>query len=110
MNGLDILTRSMSMPTSGSPGGKRFQFGNLWQYHPRSDRHSKIACWSIIFDLLQEYSLLRNHLAARKFAIVINQPMGDFAQNRVKNLDLVICRASISDSARIRNFDGLMNK
>jgi hypothetical protein len=110
MNGLDMLIRSMSMPTSGSPGGKRFQYGNLWQYHPRSDRHSKIACWSVIFDLLRESSLLRSHVAARKVAVGINHPMRDFAQNRVKNLDLVICRVSASDTGAIRSFADLTRK
>jgi hypothetical protein len=90
MNGLDIISRSISVPTLGPPGGKRFQFGNVWQYHPRSDRHSKIACWAITFDLLQECQLLRDHVATRKVAIGINHPMRDFSQNRIKNLDLVV--------------------
>src|SRR3974390_1012424 len=107
MNGLDILIRSMSAPTPGTPGGKRFQFGNLWQYHPRSDRHSKIACWSVIFDLLQESSLFRSHVAARKVAVGINHPMRDFAQNRVKNLDLLICRVY---TGAIRSFADLTRK
>jgi hypothetical protein len=110
MNGLDILVRSMSVPTPGSPGGKRFQFGNLWQYHPRSDRHSKILCWSVVFDLLQESPLLRSHVLARKVAIGINHSMRDFAQNRAKNLDLVICRAAISDTDKIRSFANLIDK
>jgi len=100
----------MSVPTPGTPGGKPFQFGNLWQYHPRSDRHSKIACWSVIFDLLQESALLRSHVSARQVAIGINHPMRDFARNRAKNLDLVICRASVSDSQRMRNFADLTQK
>src|SRR6266478_4909139 len=110
MNGLNILTRSISVPTSGTPGGKKFQFGNSWQYHPRSDRHSKVGCWAITFDLLQESQLLRNHVASKKVAIGINHPMRDFSQNRVKNLDLVICRASGSNPAETRNFFDLIKK
>lgn len=94
MTGLEIIARSMSVATSGSPGGKPFQHGNSWQYHPRSDRHSKIACWALMFDLLQECDLLRAHVAAGKVAIGINHEMRDFARNRAKNLDLVICRAA----------------
>jgi hypothetical protein len=110
MNGLDILIRSMSIASPGTPGGKRFQYGNLWQYHPRSDRHSKIACWSIIFDLLNESTLLLNHVAARKVAIGINRPMRDFARNRAKNLDLVICRLSTSDTTLSQDFADLTQK
>jgi len=111
MNGLDILARSLSVPTRGPPTGKQFQFGNAWQYHPRSDRHSKIACWAITFDVLQESPLLRSHIAARKVAIGINHPMRDFSQNRVKNLDLVICRASASSpTRRSRRFSDLVTQ
>ncbi|MER9481940.1 hypothetical protein NKI74_21425 [Mesorhizobium sp. M0494] len=94
MNGLDIVARSMSVATSGSPGGKPFQNGNAWQYHPRSDRHSKIACWALMYDLLLESELLRHHVSTGKVAIGINHEMRDFARNRAKNLDLVICRAA----------------
>ena len=110
MNGLDILARSISVPTTGPPRGKRFQHGNSWQYHPRSDRHSKIGCWAITFDLLQESPLLRNHVFTGKVAIGINHPMRDFSQNRVKNLDLVFCRASISSSVPVRNFATLTHQ
>ena len=34
-------------------------FGNEWQYHSRSDKHSKVACWAVLFDLLQTSALLR---------------------------------------------------
>ncbi|MES0160396.1 MULTISPECIES: hypothetical protein [unclassified Mesorhizobium] len=79
MNGLDIVARSMSVATSGSPGRKPFQNGNTWQYHPRSDRHSKIACWALMYDLLLESELLRHHVATGKVAIGINHEMRDFA-------------------------------
>jgi hypothetical protein len=110
MSGLEILSRSLTVATSGPPTGKRFQYGNSWQYHPRSDRHSKIACWSVIFDLLQESALLRSHVVAQKVAIGINHPMRDFSQNRTKNLDLVICRASAARPPRSRNFADLLSQ
>jgi hypothetical protein len=69
----------------------RDSHGNLWQYHSRSDRHSKVACWAILFDLMQTCSLLRDHIAAGKVAFGINHEMRDFKQDRKKNLDLVLC-------------------
>lgn len=67
-------------------------YGNRWQYHSRSDRHSKVACWSVLFDLLNCCSLLRDQIAAGKVAFGINHEMRDFKQDRKKNLDLVLCR------------------
>jgi len=64
---------------------------NLWQYHSRSDRHSKIACWCILFDLLQRSKTLANQIACEEVAFGINHKMVDFKQNREKNLDLVVC-------------------
>ncbi len=77
MRGLEIIARSMSLATSGSPGGRPYQHGNAWQYHPCSDRHSKIACWALMFDLLCESEPLRAHIAAGKVAIGINHEMRD---------------------------------
>jgi hypothetical protein len=78
--------------SSPRPTGSAFQFGDAWQYHPRSDRHSKVACWALMFDLIEACSLLRSHLEAGKVAIGINHTMRDFARDREKNLDLVVCR------------------
>lgn len=93
MSGLDIVARSISVATSGGKKGKRFQYGNSWQYHSRSDRHSKIACWALMFDLLKRSDLLRSHVETGKVAIGINHQMRDFARNRAKDLDLVVCVA-----------------
>lgn len=68
--------------------------GNNWQYNSRSDRHSKIACWAILFDLLLESDLLRRHVAARKVGYGINHEMRNFRSGMSKNLDLVLCRIS----------------
>ena len=111
MSGLDIVARSMSVATSGSPGGKPFQNGNTWQYHPCSDRHSKIACWALMFDLLRNSELLRAHVVAGRVAIGINHEMRDFARNRAKNLDLVICHTAGAHPAdkKLRTFSDLLN-
>ena len=65
-------------------------YGNTWQYHSRSDRHSKVACWAILFEALQHSALLRRHVEAGKVVFGINQQMRDYRTNRTKDLDLVI--------------------
>lgn len=54
MRGPVILARSMSLATRR---GKRLE---EWQYHSRSDAHSKLACWTLLFDLLGECDVLRS--------------------------------------------------
>lgn len=73
-----------------SRGG--FAFGNVWQYHSRSDQHSKVVCWGLLFDLMRHCALLRDHAARSVVGFGINHEMRDFRTNRRKNLDLVICR------------------
>jgi hypothetical protein len=85
MDGPGILARSMSTPRITD------KFGNAWQYHSRSDQHSKVACWALLFDLLNQCPLLREHVANGKIGFGINHEMRDFKNNRSKYLDLVIC-------------------
>jgi hypothetical protein len=85
MHGPSILVRTLSKPT------RTDKFGNRWQYHSRSDHHSKIACWGIVFDLMQRSPLLREHVSASKVCFGINHEMRDFVHDRKKNLDLVLC-------------------
>lgn len=89
--GLQIIARSLSLATEGANG---YAFGNLWQYHPRSDRHSKVACWAVLFDLLLRRGTLFRHIAEGKVAFGINHEMRDFQHDRKKDLDLVVCRRS----------------
>lgn len=91
MHGPDILCRSLSEATTGS-GGKPFAFGNVWQYHSRSDRHSKLACWGLTLDLFIHCSLLRRHVEDGKVGFGINHELRDYRNNKKKNLDLVLCR------------------
>jgi hypothetical protein len=85
LQGEEIIARSI--------GASRIsdKFGNHWQYHSRSDRHSRISCWSIMFDLLGNCSLLSKHVREGKIAFGINHELRDFKHNRKKNLDLVLC-------------------
>ena len=64
----------------------------LWQYHSRSDRHSKVACWGVLFDLLQQSSLLGKHANAGKVVLGVNHELRDFQTKRKKNLDLVVAK------------------
>lgn len=93
MLGPQILARTLSVPSAGA-GKAGYQFGNQWQYHSRSDRHSKIACWGMTLDLLLACPLLCAHVAAGKVGLGINHELRDFRNNKKKNLDLVLCRRS----------------
>jgi hypothetical protein len=94
VDALDILVRTLSVPAPMGPSG------TLWQYHPQSDRHSKIACWGVLFDLLQTSALLRSHVAAGKVNFGVNHKMQDFEHNKTKRLDLVLCRPGDDAPAR----------
>jgi hypothetical protein len=79
MDALDILVRTLSTPVPIGPSK------TPWQYHSRSDRHSKIACWGVLFDLLQTSSLLQAHVADGKTFFGVNHTMRDFVHNKEKN-------------------------
>ena len=85
MFGPQILVRTLSSSS------RRDKSGNAWQYHSRSDHHSKVACWGIIFDLLNQSRLLQRHVSAGVVRFGINHEMRDFVHDRKKNLDLVLC-------------------
>lgn len=93
MDAPDILVRTLSTPV---PMGLS---KTPWQYHSRSDRHSKVACWGILFDLLQTSGLLRAHVTDRKVFFGVNHTMRDFVHNKEKKLDLVLCRPESSSIA-----------
>jgi hypothetical protein len=88
MYGPGILVRTLSRPS------RTDRSGNFWQYHSRSDHHSKVACWGIVFDVLRTCPLLRRQVAAGKVGFGINHEMRDFEHERKKNLDLVLCAPS----------------
>jgi hypothetical protein len=85
MYGPKILVRTLTSST------RRDRSGSSWQYHSRSDHHSKVACWGVIFDLLATTPLLRRHVEAGVLCFGINHEMRDFVHDRKKNLDLVLC-------------------
>jgi hypothetical protein len=93
MFGPQILVRTLSARS------KADRHGNPWQYHSRSDHHSKVACWGIVFDLLRASPLLRRHVTAGKIGFGINHEMRDFVHDRKKDLDVVLCTPSSAGSA-----------
>jgi hypothetical protein len=104
MHGPEILARSMSAPSVTD------RLGNRWQYHSRSDQHSKVACWALLFDLLEHCPLLIQHIATGKVGFGINHEMRDFRNNRSKYLDLVVCTPGTSTSETTTTFAELADK
>jgi hypothetical protein len=102
VDGPEIIRRSISA------GQIPDRYGNVWQYHSRSDRHSKIACWVIAFELMQNCELLRDHVASGKVVLGVNHTLRDFQTQRKKDLDLVIAEPDgpIPDPPR-RTFAGM---
>jgi hypothetical protein len=101
MHGPHILARFLKVP------GKPDKYGNEWQYNSRSDRHSKVGCWGVAFDMLIASSRLRAHAASGKVVLGVNHTMTDFATGRRKKLDLVIARPASPVGVPRRTFKGL---
>ena len=99
MHGPDILADFL---TSSDETDK---YGNSWQYNSRSDRHSKVGCWGVAFDLLLTSALLRDHVSKGMVTIGVNHSMTDFLTHRRKKLDLVFARPS--GPATAASFKGL---
>lgn len=98
MFGEQIFARSLTFNSLTDRNGR------IWQYHSRSDHHSKVACWCVLFDLLVGCEKLRSDVASEKIGFGINHEMRDFRSGRKKNLDLVICRPVVGyDQATFRS-------
>src|SRR5665213_2362442 len=96
ISGTEILVRSLSNPSVTD------RHGNRWNYHSRSDHHSKVACWGIVFDLLRTCKLLRDHVASGRVTFGINHEMRDFRNDRKKDLDLVISSHSGTTAPKLK--------
>ncbi len=104
MHGPGILARTLTAPMPKGKGDA------LWQYHPRSDHHSKVACWGILFDLFRESALLREHVASGDLVFGINHEMRDFRTARKKDLDLVLARPAKGSLVKPLTFRSLAAK
>lgn len=105
MIGPDLLARTLS--TCNVLDKK---FGNRWQYHSRSDHHSRVACMGILLDLVSTSPLLASHFATGRVGFGINHEMRDFRTGRKKNLDLVVCTPGTPVNRELspRDFRGLV--
>lgn len=101
MRGPEILANTMSVPSVRGPSSAR------WQYHSRSDRHSKVACWTMMFDLLLECDAIHTRAREGRVGFGINHVMVGPIN---KTLDLVITVAqSERRKARRRTFADLVD-
>lgn len=96
MLGPELISRSISRALA------RGKEGELWQYHSRSDHHSKVACWTVLVDLLTTSALMRNHATARKLVFGVNHELSDFSTGRKKILDLVVARPGDGSKVKAR--------
>jgi hypothetical protein len=71
----------MSHPTTRGSGTQP------WQYHSRSDTHSKLACWTLLFDLLTQCDAARAKAASGSLGFRLNHIMVGPIN---KTLDLVV--------------------
>lgn len=93
MRGQEILARTMSLATRRGKGQE------VWQYHSRSDAHSRIACWTLLLDALMECDILRRHAEEGRLGFGVNFEMvGPIS----KRLDLVLTRVPPRPAARER--------
>lgn len=93
MRGPAILARTISAATTRGRGTR------AWQYHSRSDRHSKVACWTLLFDVLLECDVVRSAAAQGRIGFGINHVVVGPIN---KTLDLVVTLISPSRPARGR--------
>lgn len=84
MDGEKILVASLSQASIQD------SHGNRWQYLSRSDNHSKLAVWGVLYDLLDQSRILREHAEAGSVVFGVNHSMRDYRTNRPKKLDLVV--------------------
>lgn len=92
--GPTILARTLSLST------KKGKSNVAWQYHSRSDTHSKIACWTLLFDLLCNCDSARKRAASGQLGFGINHVMVGPIN---KTLDLVVTLVDADRSTQGRS-------
>lgn len=100
--GPEILARYLSVPNPEPD-----LYGLHWQYHSQSDRHGKVGCWGVAFDLLLHSPVMRQHAIDGKITIGVNHQMVDYSTGRKKDLDLVIAKPSGQSPKKARTFQSL---
>ncbi len=101
-SGPQILARTMSVARSIGKAKKK------WQYHSRSDHHSKVSCWCVVFDMLECCDVFRRDAAKGAVSVAVNHLMTGPIN---KTLDLVVCRPTPRKAeSRRKTFKDLANK
>jgi hypothetical protein len=101
MIGPEIIRATMSKERVYGSGDN----ARIWQYHSRSDYHSKVAAVALMIDLLQESEELRDDVDAGKVGFDVNPKMRD-GTNREKTLDMRFGR--IDDALPLRRSRSLV--
>jgi hypothetical protein len=98
-----VLARTLSVPRQRKKGGPS------WQYHSRSDHHSKVPCVLMALDFMLTSQVLCDAIKAGRVAVGINHVMVENSRNRKKAFDLVLHRADPRDVTPPQfTFKGLM--
>lgn len=101
-SGPQILARTMSV--ARSKGKSKTE----WQYHSRSDHHSKVACWCVVFDMLECCDIFHRDAAGGAISVAVNHLMTGPIN---KTLDLVVCRPTPrKPGSRRKTFRDLASK
>ncbi len=98
-----IIERNFTVRKFGSSGYRG-------QYHSRSDRHSKVASWAVLFDLALESALLRAHATQEKIVFGVNHTMVDYNTDRKKDLDLVVATPGSNGKKQWRTLAQLVDE
>ncbi len=93
MLGPEILVRTLSVPT------QRGKSRRAWQYHPRSDVHSKVACWTLLLDCLLGCDALYEDAREGRIGFAINYEMVGPIN---KTLDVVLLRVPRNRTAGMK--------
>lgn len=102
LDGPAILVRTMSKAT------RRGKDAAAWQYHSRSDNHSKVACWTVLLDLLSTCEPIRRRAERGELGFRINHVMVGPIN---KTLDLVVTLVSAARERGARaTFAELVNR
>lgn len=89
-----ILARTMSVATCRGKSATR------WQYHSRSDNHSKVACWTVLFDLLTQCDAVGRLAREGRLGFRINHVLVGPIN---KTLDLVLTLVDPDRDAGLRS-------
>lgn len=85
MWGPEIIRATLSRTRAFGPSSGR------WQYHPRSDHHSKVTAVAVMIDLLRESEDLRRDVERGAVGFGVNPVLTD-TTNRKKTLDMMFAR------------------